>query len=94
MIVIVMDDNKGKVISRFLRFLKDEGLYYNFKHNFYASWNFYRNNDIGLINHLRTLNNDDFVCGSFVWCYSIEDFDYWFAQDEKWKHLCLYEQLI
>lgn len=95
MTVIVMDDNKERIIARFLRFLKDEGLYYRFKHNFYASGNFYcTEKENGLINHLKKLKNDDFVGGSFVWCYSAEDFDYWYEQNEKWKHLCIYEQLI
>ena len=80
-------------MRKFLRFLKDNNIYYNYWNNFYR-----QNYPLMWYNHNAKTNINRYFCktptmnyisGAFFWQYTLEGDDFWESFHIKWLKLTM-----
>ena len=78
----IMNVMETKEIKLFIRFLKDEGVYYKFKFN-YLIQNYHSHLKIGVF--LRIVHPRRILINAFDFSLSEEGMDYWMCINSKWE---------
>jgi len=77
-----MEKKQKEIIKLFIRFLKDDGVYYKFKMN-YLIQNYHSHLKIGVF--LRIVNPRRILINAFDFSLSEEGMDYWMCINSKWE---------
>ena len=82
-----------KSIRRFIRFLKENNVFYAFRSNYDVYFCFKSQPDITCRQYLDKLENYNFITYAFHWADSNEGHDFWSKLDTKWRSIIRLEGL-